>query len=143
MTNLISFDPGGRTGWVRYIDSKPVKLGEVVFDDVFNWLDGVRLSGFDEKPEVFVYEDYIIRPAKVAGHGYAHQWNKGEALKVIGGILTIAAQLGIPAIAQQPAIKPIAAKRCDLPYDPKKSGRGTHQMDAMLHGHWWLLNNAS
>lgn len=144
--NLLAIDPGGRTGFVHYVNSQPVKVGEVEFDgagledSIFQWM----MEWKDVPLDVIVYEDYIIRPMGKGGMGnYGHQWNKGEALQVIGAARALAALQHIPVVRQQPSIKPVAAKRCNLPYDSKKSGRGTHQMDAMLHGNWFLLNNAS
>ena len=139
--NLLAVDPGGRTGFVHYLDSKPFKVGEVEYQYIYQWLNTFA-DTHGEDLEVIVFEEYLVLPKKV-GQGFDHRFQKVETLRVIGGLETIAARLGIPCVPQQSAIKPLSAKQNNLPYDPKKSGRGTHQMDAMLHGHWWLAKNAS
>lgn len=127
---IVGFDPGKRTGFAVYdaTTRKPHSIGELELGpELWDWLEEIA-----PKAGTFVVEDYIVRPAHVAG-GYTHAWNKGEALQVIGAIECTAHQHAIPVVRQQPAIKPIAAKHSGLPYDPKKKGRGVHQADAMLH----------
>jgi hypothetical protein len=61
-------DPGKFIGWARFLNAMPQTVGILKFgDDFWDWLD-------EEKPELFVVENYIIRPKHTQG-GYAHQWN--------------------------------------------------------------------
>lgn len=109
-------------------EGTPLAVGTVPFDDIFEWLAELTFS-------VYVVEDYIIRAGPAAG-GYQHQWNKGEALQIIGAFKLHATKTGALVVLQQPSIKPMAARITGLPYDKNKSG--THVQDACLHGaYYW------
>lgn len=126
-----AIDPGKFIGWARFENHMPVTVGVLEFGDSFyDWLA-------EEKPDLFVVENYLVRPA-AAQKGYAHQWNKGEALQVIGAVKYHAHHYGIPLVLQQASIQPHAAKRSGIPY---KKGRSNDINSAVLHGtHWWFNN---
>lgn len=124
---FIALDPGASTGYAEFEDAYPVEAGVLKFGDEFNdWLD-------NQHPELWVVEDYIVRPQNVAGYG--HQWSKGEALQIIGAVKFHARSRMIPLILQQPSIKPMAAKMSGLEY--KKGKKGVHMNDALLHGSYF------
>lgn len=126
----LSLDPGATTGWAVMERGKPLKMGESPLAEFHSFLRAVS-----EEVELYVVEDYIIRPASVQG-GYSHQWNKGEALQVIGAVKYQAFLQGAEVVLQQPSVKPMGAKVSGIPYTPGKSG--THMFDAILHGcYYW------
>lgn len=124
-------DPGRTTGYAEFRDGVPLTIGEILFEDVNDWIS-------KQETELWVVEAYIIRPAHLTG-GYQHQWDKGEALQVIGAIRGIAAEKGIPVVMQQPSIKPMASKMCGIPY--KKGKKAQHMNDAILHGAFYWRKN--
>lgn len=128
--SYLAFDPGGTTGWALCRRGRPTDMGEVPFDDVFSFLLEERWAPV----RLYVVEDYIIRPQSVQG-GYTHQWNKGEALRVIGAIELVCNAKKAALVKQQPSIKDLASKR--LTGKPYKETRVTHMGDAALHGFYW------
>lgn len=124
---FLALDPGAATGWAWFEDAMPVEMGELQVDDFMEWLP-------QQSPELFVVEDYIIRPGGV-NHNYQHQWNRGVPLQVIGMIKLYAHNKAIPIEFQQPSIKPVAAAIFSMP------NKGKHMHDAVLHGKWWWHKN--
>lgn len=126
-----AIDPGKFIGWARFENGTPITVGVLEFGPVFfEWLQ-------EELPDLFVVEDYIIRPGTVQ-RGFQHQWNKGEALQVKGIIRYHGATRMIPVEFQQPSIQPMSAQRTGMPY---KKGRSNDINSAVLHGaHWWFKN---
>lgn len=123
---FLAFDPGETTGWARFVDSAPVAVGTVGLDELYPWLES------DGKAELYVIEDYIIRPMG----NYQHQWNKGNPLRVIGALTHKAFLLGIEVVLQQPSIKDMARRHLGM---PKTSSTFRHSYDAVLHGHYYNL----
>lgn len=129
-SNYLAVDPGVTTGWAEMVEGRPIKMGEVPYHEIWEWVDSRSDIG------LWIVEAYIIRPANIE-HGYAHQWNKGEALQVIGAIKLLAFQRQAVVVEQQPSIKPAASRMSGIPYTPGKSG--THMFDAALHGaYYWI-----
>lgn len=126
----IALDPGKTTGWATFTGTQrmPVSMGEWDMDEYY---DHVAVAEYG----LWVIEDYIIRPKKVQ-HGYEHQWNKGDALRLIGAVTLRGRQLEAPVVLQQASIKPIASAKSGVPYTPRK--KGTHMFDAVLHGNHYL-----
>lgn len=124
-----AIDPGKFIGWARFHNNMPLTVGVLDFGDAFwDWLDA-------ERPDLFVLENYIIRPKHIQG-GYAHQWNHGEALQVIGAVKSHARRFGVPLVLQQSSIQSTESKRTGIPY---KRGRSNDINSAVLHGsHWWF-----
>lgn len=69
--------------------------------------------------------------------GWAHQWNDGEALQVIGHIKGVATSKGAIVVLQEPASLPMAAQQIGFPYNPKK--HINDEISAMLHGSFYLF----
>lgn len=126
---LIAVDPGLNTGWAKFCSGVPKKFGTLRgLEEIFDWIH-------DQRPNIWVVEDYIIRAGKAAG-GYAHQWNRGEALQVIGAIKMQAQAYGADLVLQQPSIKPAAYGWLDMKY--VKGKKDMHHMDAIAHGHYYI-----
>lgn len=124
-------DPGKFIGWAKFENEMPVTVGVFEYDETFfDWLS-------DENPDLFVMENYIIRPSHQA-RGYKHQWGKGEALQVIGAVKFHTRQRGIPLVLQEASIQPISSKRSGVPY---KKGQSNDINSAVLHGSHWYFKN--
>lgn len=130
MTQYLSIDPGVTTGWALMEDGSPVEMGTVPFEEVFDFINQPRWNSI----YLYVVERYIIRPAKVM-KGYAHQWNKGEALQIIGAVKFVAAAKGAEVVEQDASDLPMAARRLNFPYDPNKHVNDMHS--AVLHGSFY------
>lgn len=128
MHEMICVDPGKTTGWARFYNGTLNMVGEVEFEDTWNWLR-------DLSPDLFVVEDYIIRPGSIQG-GYNHQWNRGHALQIIGAIKYHATVEHCEMVLQQPAIKPLGYKFMGGEY--VKGKKGQHMKDAVAHGFYYL-----
>lgn len=122
----MAFDPGGTTGFAILESGNPVTMGQIIYSDVLDWI--LRI---EDDIKLFVIEDYIIRPATHT-NGYAHQWNKGYPLRVLGALELRAKQLEVPVVLQQPAVKPQASQLTGLSWE-----KGRHDFDAVLHGMWY------
>lgn len=69
--------------------------------------------------------------------GWAHQWNEGEALQVIGHVKGLANAKGALVVLQEPSVLPHAAKLIGFPYNPKKHVNDEHS--AVLHGSAYIF----
>lgn len=132
MSFYLALDPGGTTGWMLFNDGQPVEGGEIPFDNIWEFLNNPQWQEIG----LYVVEDYIIRAASAQG-GYAHQWNKGEALQVIGAVKCNAQAKAAVVVLQQPSIKDAIHRR--LTGNPYNKTTATHMLDASLHGayYWW------
>lgn len=129
MIETISIDPGPHLGWARYRDEILTEFDTLATKgEFFYWLTF-------QNPQVFVVEDYIIRPVKSGG--FDHQWNKGETLRMIGAIEFQAHRVGAKFVLQQSSIKPAAYGQMGGKY--KKGKANMHHMDAVAHGHYYLV----
>lgn len=119
-------------GWAYFESGHSVGMGTVEGDiAIYTWIA-------QQQPDIWIVEDYKIRPPQV-NRGWDHRWNSVFPAKVIGAIEYWALSCGVPVILQQPSIKPVAAKRAGLiNYDTKAKGKGVHQMDAYLHGMYYI-----
>lgn len=124
---FIAVDPGGVTGWALFDDDHLLTVGEVSFDQYHSWLEELH-------PDLFVIEDYKIRPASLE-KGWSHQWNDGQALQIIGAIEYHSYRRGIQVVRQQPSIKPLGYAHAGLTY--RKDRKGTHINDAVAHGFYF------
>lgn len=98
-------------------------MGEVHRDNLFDWL-----QGFEGNPEVTVVEDFVT-DFKRLGAGRFHTT---ETAQVIGSIRYWAFLRGSIIYMQQPYEKKIGYAALKMP-QPKTSGKGAHQRDALAH----------
>lgn len=126
MTDLIGIDPGLTTGWVRYRDSTLVEAGETEFSDIFKWLSS-------QHPQIWVVENYRIRPPNQTKGKFVHAWDKGETLRIIGAIELLVEQDHAELVTQEPVEKVQGYKLMGKEY--KKGKRGMHIFDANAHVH--------
>ena len=130
---FVGVDPGKTTGYAVFEDDMPIVFGEVKFEELDDWLD--TMAGM--KVELYVVEAYVIRPAHLQSSGYAHQWNKGEALQIIGMIKRESRIRGLPhPVMQQPSIKPMGYRLLGKEY--KKGKKKQHIQDALAHAQYFL-----
>jgi hypothetical protein len=133
MNYVIALDPGQSTGWAKYsIDGELLQFGTLQWETEF--LDQLM----EWTPAVMVAEDYIIRSGKAAGN-FQHQWNRGVPLQVLGAVKFRARQVGCEIVLQQPSLKPGAYAHMGAEF--VKGKKGMHYMDAIAHGHEFLLRN--
>ena len=132
MTKFLSVDPGGTTGYAFFLDGKLESVGEVQFDNFNKWLLSI------EPVDLIVVENYRIRPPNMTGGKFAHQWDKGETLRLIGRFELYCEQKSIPLIKQEPMVKPQGYKLMGKEYI--KGKKGMHIFDAVAHGHVFLGN---
>lgn len=119
-----AIDPGETVGWAVFDGQHPIEFGTSKYPDEFhNWLQ-------DHKTELFIVEDYKIRPR------VNHDWNAGTTLRCIGAILYHAARSGVPVELQQPSIKPVGYGMMGKEYI--KGKKGQHIMDALAHGVYYF-----
>lgn len=135
---LAAFDPGKKTGiaiWDTDYGDKPHGMATLDVPKLFDWLDDTEKNQYD----IFVVEDYLIRPKGSMKNAPSHNWDKGLTLRVIGAIAYRAHQLSCKFHLQQPSIKPIGAGFGGIEY--KKGKHQPHHMDAMMHGFYYLVRN--
>lgn len=132
LNTLMAVDPGGTTGWVLYDipSQKPLEMGETKEDKLNEWL-----AGYQSDVDVWVVEDYFIRPAHMQ-KGFAHQWDKGTTHRILGKIEYAAFLHGAEFHLQQPSVKVMGYKRLGMEY--KKGKKGMHIQDALAHGKLFL-----
>lgn len=129
MTKLIAIDPGLNTGWAIFTDGAlsdtGITRGE---EDIWDFLWNQRTAN------IWVVEDYKIRP--VSKHGWQQTWSSVFPAQVIGACKLISNRAGSKLILQQPGILLPAARLMGLKNWTKESSK--HNIDAMLHGHYYL-----
>lgn len=125
---IMAVDPGNTTGWALFEQNsqKPYEIGEVKKEGFHKWLDG------NTGVNIWVVEDYIIRPPNRKAGGHDHFWNKGDTLRLIGAIERHAHVTKALFYLQQPSLKPLAYKQMGMEYVKGKSGM--HMHDAIAHG---------
>lgn len=125
---LMAVDPGATTGWALFTtdSQKPSSVGECRKEDLYDWLDEYN------DVEVWVVEDYIIRPPSRKQGGHEHFWDKGDTLRYIGAIQRHAHSTGAEFHKQQASLKPLAYKQMGADY--QKGKKGMHIYDAIAHG---------
>lgn len=121
----LALDPGNTTGWAVFDTNtgRPTELGECKYGEELVILLQEKDVSF------YVVENYRIRPRAVAG--FAHEWSEVLPARAIGYIEFHAISKAREVIYQEPSIKPIVAQRFGLP------NKGSHQMDAVLHGAYY------
>lgn len=131
---LLSLDPGKTTGAAlfkyeaedgRYVRHVLLRIWTISFEDIFKWLN-------ENVPDYYVVEDYKVRPRHLQKSGYAHQWDDGKTLRIIGFIEGLAQEHGVTIKKVQPSDKPLAYRLINKEY--KKGKPNMHMWDAMAHG---------
>jgi hypothetical protein len=131
---MISVDPGKNFGYAIFPDitkSDVYSYAGVLYgeDQIWSWIA-------KQRPGLWVVEDYRIRDEK--HKGFDHIWQSVFPAQVIGAIKFFAYNTGATVILQQAAIKPAASKRVfGKPYI-KSNKKSQHQLDAVLHGLYYL-----
>ena len=114
----------------------PVEFGEVSLADFDEWaLNHIRTP----RADVWVVEDYIIRPPQKGQNFGNHNWNRGETLRLIGKLEMVAIVGAVDFHLQQPSIKPLGYGQAGMEY--KKGKPGMHIYDAIAHGTFWINKN--
>jgi hypothetical protein len=124
---IAAFDPGKTTGLATFNEQHEVlTVGELSYpDELYQHL-------YDNHYDLYIVEDYKIRPDKFANH----DWSAGETIRVIGALEFAAFCRGAELQFQQPSVKPMAYKHLNVEY--KKSGKNVHLYDALAHGVFFL-----
>ena len=132
---IMAVDPGKNTGWALFeADKKPTKFGTCRgLTDAWCWLTE------QDVPDIWVVENYRVRPASKFKSGFDHAWLEVDAIRVIGAIQYWAHRTGSKFVLQEPAIKPVSAGWLGMAYD--KSKKDQHHIDATLHGYYYIVKN--
>ena len=121
-----SIDPGETTGFAIFVDGKPESFGKVKFKEFNAWLA-------EQNPDLFLVENYLIRPPELTGGRWIHQWDEGKTLQLIGAIEFKAYLLGVPVIRQEPSAKVMGYTLMKMEY--KRGKKDMHVYDALAHGY--------
>lgn len=124
MSDVVSFDPGKRTGWASWSDDGVLEdHGILFFDEALEFVKWIEAR-------VFVVEDYVLdhRARQQVGSSL-------EAVQVIGAIKMRARQLGAIVALQKQESRDMGYVHAGL----KKATRhdDSHDLDAIAHGFWW------
>lgn len=125
-SKFLAVDPGGTTGWAIFslTTKKPLTMGEMMPGEFIEFLEETDV-------DFYVVEDWMVRPPKKKTD-FQHRWDRAIAARMIGTVMSISHRKDRPIVWQQPSIKPMAAQKFNLP------NKGSHMMDAVLHGTWYL-----
>lgn len=146
METILAIDPGFHLGWVQIqFDPEANKVGlqgagtTIGTENILTFIQ-------DAKADIFVVEDYKIRPAaKIKNpeqrRRYEHQWDSGDTMRYIGMIQARAHALGAEFVLQQPACKPAGYGWMGKQYVKGRSGGLVHQDDATAHLCFYLVKN--
>lgn len=131
--NLLALDPGGTTGYARFLQDEEGwyinEVGEVSKDDILQWIENTG-------PDIYVVENYRDRPNDFRGNR-GRRWSEGETHRIIGAIDSRARRIGSPIVLQEPSIKPVGYGWAGMKY--VKGKKGMHRQDAIAHGVYYLI----
>lgn len=127
-----SIDPGPTLGWTLWRNSQesPISMGQLVGTTAI-W-EYFTFPGRLERIGIFVVEDYRIYPNELKIRNFAHRWDEGKTLRIIGFFEYLAWREQTKLVFYPSSNKPIAYALAGLPYDKNK--RGTHILDSFVHG---------
>lgn len=120
-SRFLAVDPGETTGWAIFKGPLVTVCGEASREEFTDVL-------VEEHVDFYVVEDWLLNP-KEAPRLY---WNKIPAARVLGEVEHVARVRAKKIYYQKSAIKPLAAAKFNLP------NNGSHMMDAVLHGTWFM-----
>lgn len=136
---LLSVDPGKHTGWATWDfgSGSPslVKMG--VTDTELDFYDALIENSWEDF-DYLVYEDYLIRPAKLTRQ-WSHEWSSAPALHVIGALELFARQNKIALKSQPASILPVGCGY--IGYNYRKGVHVPNNVSAIAHGAYWLVKN--
>lgn len=129
---IIAVDPGKNTGWALFEDERKPKVFGTLrgLDDAWEWLPS-------QHPDLWVVENYRVRPAGSFKSQWGHEWMEVDAIRVIGAIQFHAHANLAEFKLQEPSIKPVAAGWLGMEY--KKGKKDQHHVDATLHGYYYIV----
>ena len=131
---ILGLDPGKTTGW-GILELKDKKLSVHSFGQTKD-MTMMEIKSQFELADIIVYEGWWTRPNKAKTGAF--DWNKMEAPRAIGSILTMCAILEKPPKAeQQSAIKPVGYGFLGMKY--KKGRQGVHDLDALAHAGFYAV----
>ena len=144
LESILAIDPGWHLGWVKvFFDSntKMVTLqgaGTIIgMEKVLDWIQ-------EAEADVFVVEDYKIRPPMRDPRNnrrYEHKWDSGDTMRLIGAIQLRARALNAEYVLQQPAVKPAGYGYVGKEYKKNRHDDLVHQDDATAHLAFYLVKN--
>lgn len=131
---IIGVDPGKSCGWATFQDGNNEGLG-IAQGEVEIW-EFIR----DNNPDVWVVENYKLRPYGTAGLKYDHAWSELFTVRVIGAIQYKAFCEKQEFVLQEPTIKrPALAMLAGKVYQKKAN---QHALDAYLHAFYYIYKGA-
>lgn len=131
---LLSVDPGKSTGWAIFSipNLEPEHRG--IARSVDEFTDLLIKFGKASALRAVVLEDYIQR-------GYTNTTgSRMEASQIIGALKFFTKFVGVPIHLQPSSVLPIA-QRWSADFPMPKDHRKSHDVSAILHGRYWLINN--
>lgn len=130
----VALDPGKDIGWATFDGTgEVIRFGTIRKDEgregLYNFLKELP------KGITVIVENYLLFPDKAK----AQYWDPMETVRVLG-VLEFYCYLAGSTLIQQPSnIKPIAYMWAGI--TPAKNHRFSHQLDAMVHGIYYLQKN--
>lgn len=128
---VIGIDPGKHCGWASFIDGTNDGLG-ILEGEPEIW-EFIR----DTNPDVWVVENYKLRPYGTGGMKYDHAWSELFTIRVIGAIQYKAYVEKQEFVLQEPTIKRPAMGLLSGKVYQKKSNQ--HALDAYLHAYYYIV----
>jgi hypothetical protein len=126
---LLAIDPGETTGVAYFINGELIKTAQLTS------IIAIEEAILDFLPDMLIYEDYRIYPAKLKSHSFSEI----PTLKIIGAIEYVCEKYHIKTIKQ---LATMAKGFCNS-YKLKEWGywaKGEqHSRDAIRHGCYFLL----
>lgn len=133
MEVLLALDPGQTTGWALFdMQGTVLRMGESAYPDkLYNLLTC-------DIPDIYVVEQFRVRTRRAGEEKnmrYVQEFDLVPAARAIGAIETWAVHNNRPVYFQEPTIMSRSAQMFGLPMNR------SHQLNAALHGLWWLHHN--
>lgn len=127
----LSFDPGDTTGIAEFLDDGTLTwMGQVSLKDLMEYLNNYEPT----REMTVIIEDFVL----FARRAQQQAGSRMKASQAIGIIKMFASRHNAKVVMQQASIKPIALKLTGARMPSKHSQ--THQIDAYLHGAYYLIN---
>lgn len=134
---LLAIDPGETNGWALFNgEGNIIEFGQGNIQQLHKYLSNIdEVHG--SEPSTVIIESYRVLPT--ARSLKANVGTKVRTVESIGIVRSFAMTWNCTIVEQEPGIKKIASMWTGL--QPPSNHKYSHQVDAMLHGYYYLIKN--
>lgn len=136
---LLGIDPGKTTGWaILNLDEESRKLTPGVFGESTDE-SALEIQRLIQECDLVVIESFLLRPTYARKGKF--DYDDMVAPRVIGAVQTLCKMNDTEYKMQPASVKPVGYGFAGLTYKKGKSGKGVHQLDALVHAVYYAVKH--